>query len=150
MSPNDPETVSYRDRKITNEEFFVVTNPGYVKRWREDKTIPLVNVVQSFDIYQVHGGQAGVASKQLLRDVFGTSNETEAIEWLLQNGNIQALTDKIPVAPKQMPGRGKDVSNWQQPRMDLLTTWDPLSFLMINFDCICRCTRLRTGISTDD
>lgn len=29
-----------------DQEFFVFTNPGEVSKWRKDKSIPLVDVVQ--------------------------------------------------------------------------------------------------------
>ncbi|KAI9143548.1 ribosome maturation protein [Paraphysoderma sedebokerense] len=121
---DNAEKVVYHDRKVTTEEFFVITNPGMVQKWKTDKTIPLVEVVQSFDIFQ-HGtgGHEGVAtrpSKQTLLDVFGTKNETEVVEWLLLHGTVQrAVSNKDTGSPKEfytmMPGKGRSVSNRQQP-----------------------------------
>src|SRR5688572_8209371 len=34
------------------QSYFIVTVPGCAKKWRQDKTIPLVDVVQAFHVYK--------------------------------------------------------------------------------------------------
>ncbi|CAJ0642133.1 15879_t:CDS:2 [Entrophospora sp. SA101] len=90
--------ISQVDTKIifksndSHEEFFVFGNPDLVLKWRKDQTIPLVDVVQSFDVYEtVNGGNQGIAgrpSKQRLENTFGTSDTTQVITHILQHGNV--------------------------------------------------------------
>ncbi|CAG8565675.1 3626_t:CDS:2 [Ambispora gerdemannii] len=67
------------------EEYFVM-------KWRKDKTIPLADVIQTFDVYEItNGGNEGIAgrpSKQRLENAFGTSNLDEVIEQILEHGTI--------------------------------------------------------------
>jgi hypothetical protein len=55
--------VRYRqgsDTTTASEEYWVVAKPGMPEKWREDPTIPLTHVMQSFDIFRREGasGQA--------------------------------------------------------------------------------------------
>ncbi|CAG8624384.1 6853_t:CDS:2 [Ambispora leptoticha] len=63
-----------------------------VMKWRKDKTIPLADVIQTFDVYEItNGGNEGIAgrpSKQRLENTFGTSNLDEVIEQILEQGTI--------------------------------------------------------------
>lgn len=48
--------------KSPDQEFFIVANPGAAEKWRKDKTIPLIEVVQSFDVLTtVNKGNTGEA-----------------------------------------------------------------------------------------
>ncbi|KAJ3040323.1 hypothetical protein HK097_002591 [Rhizophlyctis rosea] len=75
-------------------DYFVFANPNQVQAWRTDKSIPLVDVVDSFDIFEVgNGGNTGVfshPSKQALENAFSTSNETDVIQKILTEGKIMA------------------------------------------------------------
>lgn len=33
------------------QEFFVIANPGVAAKWKKDKSIPLIDVVQAFNVY---------------------------------------------------------------------------------------------------
>ncbi|KAJ1511809.1 hypothetical protein HMI54_000487 [Coelomomyces lativittatus] len=75
-----------------HEEYFVVVNEGMTEKWRKDKSIPLVDVVQSFDIFErSRGGNEGEivhARKNQLRDVFETEHTTDILERILKDGTI--------------------------------------------------------------
>ena len=58
-----------------------------------DTTIPLAEVVDSFQIFftnQGSQGKLGNASNQQLENVFGTSKDVDAITVLLQKGTLQS------------------------------------------------------------
>ncbi|KAJ3041084.1 hypothetical protein HDV00_009984 [Rhizophlyctis rosea] len=77
-----------------NMDFFVFANPEMVDKWRSDKSVPLIEVVDSFDIFEVgNGGNTGVfshPSKQALENAFNTSNDAEVIQRILTEGKVQA------------------------------------------------------------
>ncbi|WFD24471.1 peroxisome-assembly ATPase [Malassezia equina] len=64
--------------------------------WRNgDKTIPLADVVDSFQILSSGQGSQGIMgqlSKQELHAVFGTTNTDDAIIKVLEQGTLQAGT----------------------------------------------------------
>ncbi|CAG8619689.1 3321_t:CDS:2, partial [Dentiscutata heterogama] len=78
--------------KNSREEFFVYADPDMVQQWRKDKTVPLVNVVQCFEIFETYnGGKDGIVghpSKQKLENAFGTSDNQEVIQQIIQEGVI--------------------------------------------------------------
>ncbi|CAG8609031.1 10996_t:CDS:2 [Funneliformis caledonium] len=92
MSVSQDDTRIIYKSKDSREEFFVFGNPDQVLKWRKDKTIPIADVVQTFDVFEiVNGGNEGIAgrsSKQRLENAFGTSNTMEVIEQILQHGTI--------------------------------------------------------------
>ncbi|TPX61803.1 hypothetical protein SpCBS45565_g07163 [Spizellomyces sp. 'palustris'] len=73
-------------------EFFVFVEPGMVEKWRNDKSVPLVDVLTKWQIWEVpnggHTGRAMTPSRQLLINVFGTADETEIIQRILSEGKI--------------------------------------------------------------
>ncbi|KAJ3037761.1 hypothetical protein HDV00_001346 [Rhizophlyctis rosea] len=77
-----------------NMGFFVFANPEMVDKWRSDKSVPLIEVVDSFDIFEVgNSGNIGVfshPSKQALENAFNTSNDAEVIQRILTEGTVQA------------------------------------------------------------
>ncbi|KAI8054862.1 ribosome maturation protein [Thamnidium elegans] len=87
--PADQSTkVVYRG--TDNTEFFVIANAGMVNKYRSDKSTPLIDVVQSFDIFTTNtGGNTGEAmspSKGLLESSFNTSNEDEIVKTIIEKG----------------------------------------------------------------
>ncbi|KAF7725559.1 hypothetical protein EC973_009514 [Apophysomyces ossiformis] len=76
--------------KTNNDEYFVVANPGMVCKWRKDKTIPLIDVVQSFDVLTTaSGGNTGQTvrpSKGSLESTFGTSNVDDIVRKIVEEG----------------------------------------------------------------
>ncbi|KAI9032175.1 ribosome maturation protein [Hyaloraphidium curvatum] len=94
------EHVVYTPKQTEGKEgelplFEVITNSGMAAKWRKDKSVPLVDVVQRFDVYEHRaGGAEGVGqrpSKAVLEEFFGTSNTTDVIEFILTNGEIQPM-----------------------------------------------------------
>ncbi|EPZ33057.1 hypothetical protein ROZALSC1DRAFT_29269 [Rozella allomycis CSF55] len=91
---NSITRVVYKDKHHhgTQEEFFVLVNPDSLEKWRKDKTIPLVEVVESFDVFTIaSGGHTGISdrpSKQMLAKYFETENTTEIIQKILQSGEV--------------------------------------------------------------
>ncbi|KAI8140974.1 ribosome maturation protein [Fennellomyces sp. T-0311] len=77
------------------QDFFVLANPGMVSRWRKDKTIPLVDVVQSFDVMTTStGGETGEfvrPPKGILASAFHTSNMDKVVEQIVANGDEKNL-----------------------------------------------------------
>lgn len=71
-------------------EFFVIANEGMVSKWRNDKTIPLIDVVQNFDIHTTTtGGNTGEAvspSKGVLESNFNTTNTDEIVKKIISEG----------------------------------------------------------------
>ncbi|CAG8576396.1 787_t:CDS:2 [Ambispora leptoticha] len=64
----------------------------FVLKWRKDKSIPLVDCVQSFEVYEtVNGGNEGLAvrpSHQQLETCFGTSKPEEVVAQICEKGII--------------------------------------------------------------
>ncbi|KAG2226594.1 hypothetical protein INT45_005080, partial [Circinella minor] len=81
-----------------NQEYFVIANKGMSSRWRKDKTIPLVDVVQSFDVMTTStGSETGEyirPSKGALQYVFffnflsafHTNDVDKVVEQIVENG----------------------------------------------------------------
>ncbi|KAG8933767.1 hypothetical protein FRC00_012843 [Tulasnella sp. 408] len=85
--------VVYKPDSQSTDEYIAIVNPDEYKKWLEDKSVPLVEVVDSFDIF--HSGQGaqghlGKISKQTLETVFNTKNDDEAMQTLLKNGSLQS------------------------------------------------------------
>jgi ribosome maturation protein Sdo1 len=109
------------DSTTASEEYWVVANPGMPEKWREDPSIPLTHVLQSFDIFRREGvsGQAPqadllyvchspnntrlhlLASSQHTwpdpesRRVFGTADRDEVIKKILAEGDWPAERDTV-------------------------------------------------------
>lgn len=71
-------------------EFMVMVNPAEFKKWKAgDTSIPLAEVVDSFEIFcstQGSQGYLGRPSKQQLENLFGTSKDVEVVKALLEKG----------------------------------------------------------------
>lgn len=74
------------------EDKFVVfaESEEAVKEWRGDRSIPLVQVVDGFDIFLTRGHQqvGDKPSKATLENEFGTTNDDEIITKILEHGII--------------------------------------------------------------
>ncbi|KFY14640.1 hypothetical protein V491_05968 [Pseudogymnoascus sp. VKM F-3775] len=70
-----------------------VEDPAMLKKWRDDKSIALVEVVDAFKIFttgkQGAQGELNTASKSQLENEFGTSKDDEVIQKILQEGTLQ-------------------------------------------------------------
>eukprot|EP01097_Dermamoeba_algensis_P009622 TRINITY_DN684_c0_g1_i2.p1 TRINITY_DN684_c0_g1~~TRINITY_DN684_c0_g1_i2.p1 ORF type:complete len:110 (-),score=21.52 TRINITY_DN684_c0_g1_i2:199-528(-) len=76
----------------TNEEFLILVHDTMPLKWRKDRSIPLTEVVEGFEIFQTegkgHNGRTYRPNHDLLKNSFGTSNETEMIERILLEGEL--------------------------------------------------------------
>ncbi|KFY31065.1 hypothetical protein V493_01429 [Pseudogymnoascus sp. VKM F-4281 (FW-2241)] len=80
--------------KGINDDYIVfVEDPAMLKKWREDKTVALVEVVDAFKVFitgkQGVQGELNMASKSQLENEFGTSNDDDVIKKILQEGSLQ-------------------------------------------------------------
>lgn len=78
-----------------NTEFFVIANEGMVSKWRKDKSIPLIDVVQNFNVHIIsNGGNTGeyiTPSKGVLESNFQTSNTDEIVKKIVAEGEEKGL-----------------------------------------------------------
>ncbi|SCV68701.1 BQ2448_822 [Microbotryum intermedium] len=78
------------------------------KKWAAgDKTIPLVDIVDSFDVFHTGQGSQGLMqrpSKQELDSVFGTHNDTEIVEIVLEKGKF--VTGPVKTSAKEGAASG--------------------------------------------
>ncbi|KAJ3122290.1 hypothetical protein HK098_002958 [Nowakowskiella sp. JEL0407] len=77
----------------TNDtDYFVYGEQGMVEKWKTDKSTPLVDVLANWEVYvtqtKSNTGIASQASKQLLEEGFGTSNQDKIIETILNQGKV--------------------------------------------------------------
>lgn len=77
-------------------EFFVVCHPGERKKWLNDPSIPIIQVVQALDVFcsesQGHTGEWIVPSTQMLDNAFGekvASDPYKILEKILKEGTEQ-------------------------------------------------------------
>jgi len=86
--------VVYKPDTQSTDEFTVIVNPEEYKKWKEgDTTIPLADVVDSFQVFfsnQGAQGLLGTPSRQQLDNVFGTHKDVVVIEHILKNGSEQS------------------------------------------------------------
>ncbi|KAL9601804.1 MAG: hypothetical protein Q9219_002294 [cf. Caloplaca sp. 3 TL-2023] len=76
------------------EDFVIMVDDiKAVQDWKEDRSIPLAQVVSGFKIFVTHkhGAQNAydAASKQTLENEFGTHNEDECMIKILEGGTLQ-------------------------------------------------------------
>ncbi|CAD6957004.1 unnamed protein product [Tilletia laevis] len=79
--------VVYQPDTQSTDSYIVIVNADEFK-----KTIPLIEVVDAFDVFHSNQGAQGHlnrASKQQLDSVFGSSNETDCVTQILEKGSLQ-------------------------------------------------------------
>jgi ribosome maturation protein Sdo1 len=99
-SSQELEQCSYRhENDMSRTEFYLYCQPGMVKQWRTDKSTPLVQVVQSFEIFcSESGGHTGYSmrpSKQQLVNYFGTDDVHVIIPTILEKGSVSSFSGHI-------------------------------------------------------
>ncbi|KAI0941337.1 hypothetical protein AcV7_002939 [Taiwanofungus camphoratus] len=94
IMPKSLSKVVYKPDTQSTDEYIVIVNPQEYQRWKAgDTTIPLTDVVDSFQVFFSNQGAQGLlgqASRQQLDSVFGTHKDTDAVEQLLNKGEMQA------------------------------------------------------------
>jgi len=73
---------------VVPEEYWVVANIGMAAKWKQDPSIPLTDVLQSFGIFKGHG-KAGQAPQADLLKVFGTKDQDAVIRKILAEGEAE-------------------------------------------------------------
>ncbi|KAF2668520.1 DUF1960-domain-containing protein [Microthyrium microscopicum] len=93
MTRGDTEQTKVHHKGQEDDFIVIAESKEQVKKWTEDKTIPLVDVVSSFDVFVTdkHGvqGQLNRASKSQLENEFGTSKEDDVVKLILEKGEVQ-------------------------------------------------------------
>ncbi|KAL2271189.1 hypothetical protein VTJ83DRAFT_560 [Remersonia thermophila] len=80
--------------KGTHDNFVVFVDdvPDF-RKWQNDRSVPLSQIVSSFKVFTTHnGGSQGLlegASRAVLENEFGTSNEDDVVQQILEKGNLQ-------------------------------------------------------------
>ncbi|TFK55612.1 DUF1960-domain-containing protein [Heliocybe sulcata] len=86
--------VVYKPDTQSTDEFIVVVNPEEYKKWKEGgETIPLTEVMDSFEIFFSNQGSQGIlgkASKQQLENVFGASKDVDVLPKILKEGKEES------------------------------------------------------------
>ncbi|PYI29261.1 DUF1960-domain-containing protein [Aspergillus indologenus CBS 114.80] len=93
--PRAVEQTSKMFYKGSSDDFVIfVDDNDVVNKWRNDRSIPLADVVNGFKIFVTHKhGAQGIldnASKSSLQNEFGTDNEDECLIKILENGEFQS------------------------------------------------------------
>ncbi|CAG8950343.1 hypothetical protein HYALB_00002129 [Hymenoscyphus albidus] len=91
--------------KGKEDDFIIfVDDAKAAKDWLSDSSIPLAQVVSSFQVFITHKhgaqGTLDTASKSTLENEFGTSVEDEVIKKILKQGTLQETQDAERQGPK--------------------------------------------------
>jgi len=92
--PKALSKVVYKPDSQSTDEYALIVNPEEYKKWKEgDTSIPLTEVVDSFQILfsnQGNQGILGTPSKQQLETIFGSSKDVDVALIILQKGTLKA------------------------------------------------------------
>ncbi|ESK95054.1 duf1960 family protein [Moniliophthora roreri MCA 2997] len=85
--------VIYKPDSQSTDEYIIIVNPEEYNKWKDgDTTIPLADVVDSFQIFHSNQGNQGIlrhASKQQLENEFGSSKDIDVVQKMLERGKSQ-------------------------------------------------------------
>ncbi|KAL9713121.1 hypothetical protein Ac2012v2_004362 [Leucoagaricus gongylophorus] len=88
--PKHLTLIAYKPDSQSTDQFMVYVDPIQYRKWKDgDTSIPLVDVVESFNVYHTGQGVQGLQktpSKQQLDTIFGTHSEVDVVEFILKNG----------------------------------------------------------------
>ncbi|KIO30972.1 hypothetical protein M407DRAFT_47299, partial [Tulasnella calospora MUT 4182] len=88
--PTTVDQVVYKPNSQSTDEYIAIVNPDEYKKWLEGESYSLSGTFDIFHSGQGAQGLLGKASKQELAAAFDVSNETEALEILLNKGALQS------------------------------------------------------------
>ncbi|ORY48469.1 hypothetical protein BCR33DRAFT_36061 [Rhizoclosmatium globosum] len=119
--PNQTVKVVYQHEHASATEhaesaFWAYANKDMLHKWRDDKTVPLVDVLEytAFDVYQSDSkgisGVQHVASKAELKIAFGFEDNTQVLQEILGKGKEHA----IKLKDKDTKARAGNVSGYHQ------------------------------------
>ncbi|KAK5945736.1 hypothetical protein PMZ80_002944 [Knufia obscura] len=114
--PSGAGNVTKVHYKGQEEDFIVfVESAEDLKNWKGDRSIPLAQVVDSFQVFVTHKhgaqGTLDTASKATLENEFGTKKEEDAIIKILEKGDVQNAENQ-----GTHNGRGGDRNETMGPR----------------------------------
>jgi Shwachman-Bodian-Diamond syndrome (SBDS) protein len=93
MARGEAEQIKVHFKGQEDDFIILAETASAVQKWRADKTIPLVDVVSSFDVFVTnkHGTQGTLnrASKGVMENEFGTSKEDDVVKKILEDGAVQ-------------------------------------------------------------
>ncbi|KAI8973847.1 ribosome maturation protein [Pilobolus umbonatus] len=80
--------------KGNDTDFYIVADRDMVSKWKKDKSIPLVEVVESFNVFSTPtgsiSGEPVRPAKGILETTFNTSNEDTIVKTILEKGEQHA------------------------------------------------------------
>ncbi|CAL1700454.1 unnamed protein product [Somion occarium] len=86
--------VVYKPEPKSTDEFVVIVHPSEYKKWKEGETsIPLTEVLDSFEIFHSTQGAQGILgrpSHQQLENEFGTHKDLDVALQILEKGKLEA------------------------------------------------------------
>ncbi|GBE79897.1 SDO1-like protein [Sparassis crispa] len=92
--PKSLTKVVYKPDTQSTDQFIIIVNPAEYHRWKAgETTIPLTDVVDSFQVFFSNQGSQGIlgqASRQQLEHVFDTSKDLDVVQLILQKGKPEA------------------------------------------------------------
>ncbi|KAF8530909.1 ribosome maturation protein [Gautieria morchelliformis] len=93
MSAPQLRKLIYKPDTQSTDEFILMVNLEEYHKYKDgDTTVPLAQVVGSFDVFhsgQGNQGKLGKASKQQLENIFETSREDDVVKFMLEKGTVQ-------------------------------------------------------------
>jgi len=94
--PRSITKVVYKPDSQSTDEYTVIVNPDEYAKWKAgDTSLPLAEVVDSFEVFHSSQGAQGLLgrpSKQQLDTDFNTHVDVEVVEYILKHGREQAGT----------------------------------------------------------
>jgi len=90
----DLTKVIYKPDSQSTDEFIAIVNRAEYLKWKDgDHSIPISEVVDSYDVFHTGQGAQGIlgkASHQQLDTIFGSHKDIDVIQILLEKGTAQA------------------------------------------------------------
>ena len=91
-------TYTPHDKQTSNEHpstMVMMVDETMLRKYRKDPSVPIAEVMNSFDIFKYETGRSGLLgkpSKQEIEETFGTTNDTAIAEFMLKNGSIHGTS----------------------------------------------------------
>jgi len=115
MTRADTDLVKVHFKGKEDDFIIMAESSDAVKKWKNDKSTPLVDVVNSFDVFTTHKhgaqGQLDRASRALLDNEFGSSKEDDVVKQILEKGEVQE-TKGAARQGQTNPVNGPGVANY--------------------------------------
>ncbi|EOD43654.1 Shwachman-bodian-diamond syndrome protein [Neofusicoccum parvum] len=97
--PKGADTQTKVHYKGKEDDFIIfVDSQKAVQDWKEDKSVPLAQVVNGWKVFVTHKhGTQGVldtASNSALDNEFGTHKDEDVVKQILEKGDVQSVEEK--------------------------------------------------------